>query len=212
MNLAEMRRTYSGEPLRRGTLRPHPLDQFRIWFEAACRAEIPEPNAMTLATADSEGQPWIRTVLLKGCDRDGFGFFTNHESRKALHIADNPRVSLLFPWVSLERQVLIVGIAERMSPEESRPYFDSRPLESRISAWASPQSRTVPSREELDLAWQAARARFADREIPLPPHWGGYRVRPRLFEFWQGGPHRIHDRFLYTLADSNRWTIERLAP
>ncbi len=212
MNPAGLRKNYSGAPLRRKSLRSCPVEQFRSWFEAACQAGIPEPNAMVLATADPQGRPWARTVLLKGYDREGFLFFTNLRSRKALHISGQPQVSLLFPWVALERQVMINGEAQALGAEESLPYFSSRPRESRISAWASPQSRPVDSRSRLDRAWEEARDRFGEAEIPLPPHWGGYRVRPCAFEFWQGGPHRIHDRFLYTLGEGGGWRIERLAP
>ena len=211
MDLAEFRREYSDRGLQREELNPDPVAQFAAWFQQANELAVHEPNAMTLATVDATGMPYQRAVLLKYYDHDGFVFFTNYSSRKARQIADNPLVSLLFPWITLERQVIIQGRAEKISTAESLRYFSSRPRESQIGAWVSNQSEVITSRKFLLQKLAEIRAKFQQGEIPLPSFWGGYRVVPATIEFWQGGPARLHDRFLYRRQD-NTWQIERLAP
>jgi pyridoxamine 5'-phosphate oxidase len=209
--LPGMRRHYDYGRLTRESLNADPIAQFESWLGDAVREEIIEPNAMTLATATRDGRPLVRTVLLKALDERGFVFFTNLESRKAAHIAENPHVSLLFPWVALERQVVVTGIATKVSLAESLKYFLSRPRESQIAAWVSRQSSAISSRKVLEMEWAKLKAKFSAGEVPLPSFWGGFRVKPETIEFWQGGPHRLHDRFQYTRTDGG-WTIERLAP
>ncbi len=211
MDLAEFRKEYSSRGLRREELNPDPVAQFSEWFIQATELEVHEPNAMTLATVDQEGMPYQRTVLLKYYDKDGFVFFTNYGSRKAAQIAANPKVSLLFPWITLERQVIIQGSAEKISTAESLRYFASRPRESQIGAWVSNQSEVITSRKFLMQKLAEIREKFHHGEIPLPSFWGGYRVVPEAIEFWQGGPARLHDRFLYLKQDVG-WRIERLSP
>ncbi len=211
MNLAEFRKEYSDRGLHRDELNPDPVAQFSQWFIQATELEVHEPNAMSLATVDPSGMPCLRTVLLKYYDRDGFVFFTNYSSRKAAHIAANPNVSLLFPWITLERQIIIQGTAEKISTAESLRYFASRPRESQIGAWVSNQSEVISSRKFLMQKLAEVREKFHQGEIPLPSFWGGYRVVPQTIEFWQGGPARLHDRFLYQKKDA-AWEIARLAP
>lgn len=211
MDLAEFRKEYSDRGLRREELNPDPVAQFAEWFIQATELEVHEPNAMTLATVDGDGMPFQRTVLLKYYDSDGFVFFTNYGSRKAAQIGLNPKVSLLFPWITLERQVIIQGRAEKISTAESLRYFASRPRESQIGAWVSNQSEVITSRKFLMQKLAEIREKFSHGEIPLPSFWGGYRVVPEAIEFWQGGPARLHDRFLYQKQDGG-WHIERLSP
>lgn len=211
VNLADLRAEYSTVGLSREELNDDPVAQFRAWFDQALASGIHEPNAMTLATAGSDGRPVARTVLLKQYDERGFVFFTNLESRKARHLTENPHAALLFPWVALERQVLITGRVERVSVAEAAAYFVTRPVGSQFAAWASPQSTVLSSRGLLEAKWEEMKRKFADGKIPLPSFWGGYRVLPNLFEFWQGRASRMHDRFQYTLKDG-AWVIERLAP
>ena len=211
MDLADFRREYSDRGLRREELSADPVAQFAEWFAHASELGVPEPNAMTLATVDDTGMPWQRTVLLKYYDQDGFVFFTNYASRKAAQIAANPKVCLLFPWITLERQVIIMGHAEKISTAESLKYFASRPRESQIGAWVSNQSEVITSRKFLMQKLAEVREKFRQGEIPLPSFWGGYRVVPEAIEFWQGGPARLHDRFLYRRKDG-AWPIERLSP
>lgn len=191
---------------------PNPIAQFEQWMQQALNSELPEPTAMTLATATPDGRPSARIVLLKGIDASGFVFYTNYESRKGLELEQNPRAALLFFWPELERQVRIEGRVERISAEESTAYFQSRPKESQLGAWASPQSRVIAGREVVEQCYQELSAQFKhDEKLPLPPFWGGYRLVPTYFEFWQGRPSRLHDRICYALNQGN-WTIARLAP
>lgn len=211
MDLSDFRKEYSAKGLHRSDLDTNPIQQFTQWFQQAIELQVHEPNAMTLATVDAQGRPLQRTVLLKYFDQQGFVFFTNYESRKARQIADNPQVCLLFPWITLERQVIIQGRAEKISTTESLKYFTSRPRESQIGAWVSQQSSVISSRKLLMQKLQEIRDKFQHGEIPLPSFWGGFRVVPETLEFWQGGPARIHDRFLYSKAEQD-WSIERLSP
>jgi pyridoxamine 5'-phosphate oxidase len=209
-DVAALRRNYTRDGLRRGDLDLNPIGQFRKWFSEATAAELVEPNAMVLSTTDGK-RPSSRTVLLKAYDERGFVFFTNYESRKAREIAVDAHVSLLFPWYPLERQVGIIGQAERISAAESLAYFASRPHGSRLGAWVSQQSSVITSRKFLEMKWDEMKRKFADGEIPLPSFWGGIRVIPTEIEFWQGRENRLHDRFRYLRAGDS-WTIERLAP
>ena len=211
-NLPNMRRNYDLGHLSRESLDADPVRQFEKWLKEALDACVIEPNAMTLATSTSDGRPLVRTVLLKSLDERGFVFFTNLESRKAGHIAQNPHVSLVFPWLALERQVIVTGTAERVPMADTVKYFLSRPRDSQIAAWASQQSRAISSRKFLEMEWAKIKEKFSSGEVPLPSFWGGFRVRPQTIEFWQGGPHRLHDRFQYTRGSDDAWAIERLAP
>lgn len=198
--------------LRRRDLDPDPIKQFSNWFTAAIEAEIRDVNAMSLATAGSDGKPTVRIVLLKGFDQDGFVFFTNYESEKGVQLEANPYAALAFYWIELDRQIRISGKAEKTSREESERYFRSRPIGSQLGAWASRQSEVLDARRVLDARMAEMTERFGDKPIPLPPHWGGYRVKPDVMEFWQGRPNRLHDRFRYRLQSDGSWLIERLAP
>ena len=207
----QRRREYTRGPLEREHLKGDPIEQFQQWFEEACeRIEI-EPNGMTLATVDQRGAPSVRVVLLKYFDQEGFVFFTNLESRKAVHIEGNDNVALLFWWPELERQVEIDGVAERLSSIEAAKYFVTRPRGSQIGAWVSHQSHALTSRKALEMKLDEMKRKFANREVPLPSFWGGYRVVPSAIEFWQGQPDRLHDRFQY-VREGERWRIQRLAP
>lgn len=209
-SIADIRQTYQKYELLENAVAADPYAQFGQWFEQALHSEVHEPTAMTLATADTEGHPSARIVLLKGFDAQGFVFYTNYQSRKGCELDTNPHASLLFFWPELERQVRIEGPVARVSAQESDAYYDSRPLGSRIGAWASPQSQPI-SHEAL-----AARAQSLAQELgehpTRPPHWGGYRVQARQIEFWQGRPSRLHDRLVYTRAADGTWAIGRLAP
>ena len=209
--VASLRRNYQSATLDISDVTSDPVKQFDIWFKNALESELLEPNAMILSTVSSEGVPSARTVLLKGFDGGGFTFFTNYESQKGREIGANPNVSLLFLWLELERQVRINGKAVKLSELESYNYFKSRPADSRIGAWASKQSSTVPGRVYLEMKFAEYKKKFGDTEIPLPPFWGGYRVIPEKIEFWQGRPNRLHDRILYTKTGKD-WKIERLSP
>jgi pyridoxamine 5'-phosphate oxidase len=212
MNLADIRTDYRRGRLRREDLRDDPIEQFQIWLNDACRAGLTEPTAMSLATSSKEGRCLLRTVLLKGLDSRGFVFFTNLESRKARHIQENPNVSVLFPWLPLERQVVVTGQAARISTVESLKYFLSRPRGSQLAAWASRQSSVISSRQVLEMEWERLKEKFGAGGIPLPSFWGGYRVTPDTIEFWQGGHHRLHDRFQYVRQTDGTWIMNRLAP
>ena len=210
---AKLRAEYQRAALDERDVDRDPLRQFACWFDEAVAAQLPEPNAMTLATVGDGGRPAARIVLLKGADARGFVFFTNYDSRKGRELARDPRAALLLFWVELERQVRIEGVTERVSAAESDAYFASRPRLSRFGAWASPQSATIDGRAILEERFAQVAARYADESapVPRPPNWGGYRLVPDLFEFWQGRRSRLHDRILYRRA-ADAWAIERLAP
>jgi pyridoxamine 5'-phosphate oxidase len=215
--ISELRREYLLAGLDEGEVAPEPIAQFLAWLEQALAAELPEPTAMTLATAGPGGRPSARIVLLKGCDERGFVFYTNYQSRKGGELDGNPRAALVFYWAAFDRQVRVEGTVEKTSREESEAYFASRPLGARLSAAASPQSSPVPNRAALETAVAEAAARFAEGPVPLPPHWGGYRLRPDTVELWQGRPNRLHDRLVYRRTSAagetgEGWRIERLAP
>ena len=212
MDLTFIRQGYKNMGLDKEDLNADPIIQFESWFEEAKKAE-PIPTAMSLATVNNIGEPTVRTVLLKLFDKKGFVFFTNYKSRKADHITDNPNVAVLFNWVALERQVSITGVAEKIKTKESKKYFMSRPRGSQLGAWVSDQSSVLSSRKILEMKLEEMKSKFSDGEIPLPDFWGGYRIVPKTFEFWQGRPNRLHDRFLYSKYSSNEsWKIDRIAP
>ncbi len=208
--LADLRKSYMMGSLSEEDVTPNPIDQFKIWFDQAQHAELPEPNAMTVASVDENGKPSARVVLIKDVSPQGFVFFTNYNSRKGLALQANPHAALLFFWPELERQIRIEGSIEKVSDQESDEYFHSRPLDSRIGAWASPQSQVISGRSVLVAKAAEYALKFA-LNPPRPPHWGGFRVKPEALEFWQGRPSRLHDRIRYTLHQ-NQWKIERLAP
>jgi pyridoxamine 5'-phosphate oxidase len=211
MEPADPRHAAARPPLSEADVDPDPVRQFRAWFEQAQAAGVADPTAMTLATATPDGRPSARVVLLKGLGPDGFVFFTNYDGRKGRELAANPRAALVFFWPELERQVRIEGTVEPVSPAESDAYFRSRPVGARLGAWASPQSEVIPSREALERRLRELEAQYPDGEVPRPPHWGGYRVRPEAVEFWQGRPNRLHDRLRYRRVPGG-WRLERLAP
>jgi len=212
MDIAAIRTDYRRGQLRREDLQEDPIRQFEVWLQEASDAGIIEPTAMSLATASKDGHSLLRTVLLKGLDTRGFVFFTNLESRKARQIQENANVSLLFPWLLLERQVSVTGRAARISTVESFSYFLTRPRGSQLAAWVSRQSSIISSRQVLEMEWERLKRKFGDGQIPLPSFWGGYRVTPDTIEFWQGGHDRLHDRFQYVREPDNSWSIHRLAP
>lgn len=209
--IAHLRREYTRGGLRRKDLPDDPLVLFEHWLRQACEAQLPDPTAMTVATVDSSGQPFQRIVLLKHYDARGFVFYTNLGSRKALQLAENPRISLHLPWHFLERQVMILGDVEKLTALEVAKYFHSRPRDSQIGAWVSRQSSRISARSILQGKFMELQKKFQQGEVPLPTFWGGYRVKFHTMEFWQGGEHRLHDRFLYQRSHDG-WTIERLAP
>jgi pyridoxamine 5'-phosphate oxidase len=212
MELGHFRQNYQRAALEREHLADDPIKQFELWFQAATQAAIPEPNAMVLATVAPKGYPAQRTVLLKYFDQSGFVFFTNYESRKAQHLAVNPMASLHFLWIPLEQQIEIQGKVEQISKAETLTYFLSRPRGSQIGAWCSHQSQVITSRKLLELKFDEMTRKFADGQIPLPSFWGGYRLVPEQFEFWQGRPNRLHDRFSYSRQPEGGWQIQRLSP
>ncbi len=212
MALADMRKDYGIAGLLEKDLARNPFQQFDRWFAEAEAAKVIEPNAMSLATVGRDGRPSVRTVLLKQCDGRGFVFYTNYESRKARELADSGRGSLLFPWIALERQVLAEGTVARVSREEADAYFHSRPRASQLAAWASPQSTVIAGRAVLDESFRVVEKKYEGREVPLPPHWGGFRLVPESVEFWQGRRSRLHDRLRYRREPGGDWVIERLAP
>lgn len=210
-SIADIRKDYKLKSLREEDVSSNPIEQFTTWWSEAVSSKIDEVNAMTLATAGTDGTAHARIVLLKGLTSEGFLFFTNYQSAKGRELAENPKAALVFFWKELERQVRIEGIVETVSEGESEAYFASRPSASKIGAWASPQSTTIESREVIEDNALKYRAQFGEENIPKPPHWGGYIVKPVKLEFWQGRRSRLHDRILYTKQDEN-WKISRLAP
>jgi pyridoxamine 5'-phosphate oxidase len=211
MSIADIRREYARARLDEAHVSPDPVAEFDRWFLQAQEAKVLEPNAMALATATRDGTPSVRLVLLKGYDARGFVFFTDYRSRKGAELEGNPRAALAFYWGELERQVRITGAVERTSAQESEAYFRTRPRGSRLGAWVSHQSRVIPSRAPLESGLREVKARFPSDDVPLPPYWGGYRVRPEEVEFWQGREDRLHDRIRY-LREGDGWRIERLSP
>lgn len=214
---ASMRAHYRAEGLDEGDLAAHPMAQFSRWFEQAAQAAVHgfvhEPNAMVVSTADTEGRPSSRTVLLKQYDDQGFVFYTNYDSRKAHELAHNPYISLLFPWHPMARQVIVTGTARRTDREETAAYFRTRPHGSQLGAWASTQSAVISGRSELDVTYAELDARYPEGEqVPVPPHWGGFRIAPQAVEFWQGRENRLHDRLRYVAEPDGGWRIERLSP
>jgi pyridoxamine 5'-phosphate oxidase len=212
MDISHFRREYLQGGLNKSDLDHDPVSQFAIWFDQARKTKIADPTAMVLATVDKDSRPSQRTVLLKYFDEDGFVFFTNYGSRKADEIASNDRVSLLFVWLELDRQVMINGHAERISAKDSARYFVSRPRDSQVAAWVSSQSHGLSSRQALMQKFAEMKKKFGEGKIPLPTFWGGYRVVPSEIEFWQGRENRLHDRFIYKMTGNSTWSIERLAP
>ncbi len=212
-SLAELRKDYSLAGLVEKDLAKDPFRQFEHWFQEAEGAKLIEPNAMVLSTADASGRPTSRTVLLKAFDGRGFVFFSNYESRKGRELAVNPRATLLFPWLALERQVIVEGVVARVNREESEAYFHSRPRASQLGAWVSQQSSVISGRAVLEDSMKALEHKYAGAEVPLPPAWGGYRVTPEVVEFWQGRRSRLHDRLRYRRKDkASDWIVERLSP
>lgn len=211
---ASMRQQYRAEGLAESDLAATPVEQFARWFkQAATEAHLFEPNAMVVSTADAEGRPSARTVLLKQFDEEGFVFYTNYGSRKGRDLARNPYVSLLFPWHPMARQVIVTGRARRTGRDETAAYFRTRPHGSQLGAWASAQSSVIESREQVDAAYAELAARYPEGEqVPVPPHWGGFRVVPERVEFWQGRENRLHDRLRYTAEPDGSWRVERLSP
>ncbi len=212
MSIASIRRDYQLKSLSEQDVLTDAIQQFTIWWEEALKAEIDEVNAMTVSTTKADGRPTSRIVLLKGYDEKGFVFFTNYDSHKGQELIRKPFASLLFFWKELERQVRIEGKCEKISTEESDAYFYSRPLGSRLGAWASPQSQVIPNREVLENQAEQLTLKYSDGIVPRPPHWGGFRVVPHSIELWQGRSNRLHDRILYTKNESSNWGIARLAP
>ena len=211
MSIADIRREYAHARLDESNVNADPVAEFDLWFSQALEAKVLEPNAMALATSTPEGSPSVRIVLLKGYDQRGFVFFTDYRSRKGSELESNPHAALAFYWGELERQVRITGSVERTSQEESEKYYRSRPLGSRLGAWVSHQSRVIPSRAPLETGLREVKERFSTDDVPLPPHWGGYRLRPVEVEFWQGREDRLHDRIRY-LREGEGWRVDRLSP
>ena len=211
-SIEALRIDYTKGTLEASDLAKDPFDQFEQWFQQAQDCEVEEPNAMCLATVDADGQPFTRTVLLKGFSKKGLVFYTNYESRKAIHVEANPKVSANFLWLPLQRQISVTGNVERVSKIESLKYFVSRPFASQLGAWTSPQSKVITSRQILEMKLDQMKRKFANGEVPLPDNWGGYRIVPKTFEFWQGRSGRLHDRFLFQLDENAEWALDRLAP
>ncbi|WP_407884453.1 pyridoxamine 5'-phosphate oxidase [Scytonema sp. NUACC26] len=211
-NIADLRKDYTLQGLSETDVDPNPFIQFKRWFDQTLAAQLVEPNAVTLATTTREGKPSARMVLLKGFDERGFVFFTNYNSQKGQELAENPQAALVFWWAELERQIRISGRVEKISDAESDEYFYSRPLNSRLGAWASNQSEAIESRAVLEQRIQELQTKYQNQDVPRPLHWGGFRTIPVEIEFWQGRPNRLHDRLRYTRLDDGSWKIERLSP
>lgn len=211
-NIADLRKEYTKASLEIDSVNPNPLLQFEKWFKEAQAGELPEPNAMILSTVDAEGQPFQRTVLMKALDEKGIVFYTNYNSRKAKHIEVNNKVNILFPWFPMERQVSIQGVATKVPTKESLNYFLSRPHGSQLGAWVSQQSEVISSRSLLEMKLAEMKQKFKKGEVPLPDFWGGYRIEPISFEFWQGRQNRLHDRLIYEKQAKGNWKISRLSP
>jgi pyridoxamine 5'-phosphate oxidase len=211
-SVADLRREYTFQGLSEMDVHPNPFEQFKTWFDQAVAAQLPEPNAMTIATVTSDGKPSARIVLLKDYDERGFVFYTNYKSHKGQQLVENPWGAIAFWWAQLERQVRIEGRVEKVSPAESDAYFHSRPLGSQLGAWVSNQSQVIESREVLEQRLQKLKEEYDNKEVPRPPHWGGFRVIPSEIEFWQGRPSRLHDRLLYQRGEDGSWKIQRLSP
>lgn len=211
MHLADLRKDYALAGLTEKDLAKDPFRQFEKWFAEAEAAKVPEPNAMVLSTATRDGRPSARVVLLKGLDGRGFVFYSNYESRKGRELEVNPRATLTFPWISVERQVIVEGTVTKVAREESEAYFHARPRASQLGAWVSSQSTIIPNRRLLEDSLKELEKKYAGQEVPLPPHWGGWRLAPDFVEFWQGRRSRLHDRLRYR-REKEGWIIERLAP
>ncbi len=212
MLISDLRKTYNVDGLNESGVDLDPFVQFGRWLQQAVDANLVEPNAMTLATATKDGLPSARLILLKSFDAGGFVFYTNYDSQKGRELAENPNAALVFYWAELERQVRIAGAVSKVSREESEEYFKTRPAGSQLGAWASRQSQVISGREVLEERLKELAAEYRDREVPTPPFWGGYRLSPQAFEFWQGRPNRLHDRLRYARLPEGRWVIERLSP
>jgi pyridoxamine 5'-phosphate oxidase len=213
MSIDAIRENYEYPPFTERDAHKDPIEQFKRWFEDAWRSDARQPNAMTLATCSKDGVPSARVVLLKGFDHEGFAFFTNYQSAKADDLESNPLATLVFYWSQLSRTVRVAGAVDKVSREETDAYFLTRPRDSQLGAWASDQSTVIESRELLHKRFDEVKARYADRDVPTPPQWGGYRVRPTAIEFWQGQANRLHDRLRYVRAgDGVSWTLQRLSP
>jgi pyridoxamine 5'-phosphate oxidase len=210
--ISDLRKDYTQAILELDSINASPFDQFRKWFDEAVKSEVIEPNACVLSTVSDEGTPFQRTVLMKGLDDQGLVFYTNYTSRKAQQMDKNPNISILFPWYALERQVAIKGKVEKISVEESLAYFISRPYKSQLGAWVSQQSQVISSRSVLEIKLQELTAKFEEGKVPLPDFWGGYRIIPTSFEFWQGRQSRLHDRIMYEQSETGDWTTCRLSP
>ena len=211
-HIEKLRREYLGERLDEATVDRDPFLQFEKWLEAAVKAGLPDPHAMVIATASRTAKPSARVVLLRGFDRNGLVFYTNYSSRKGIEILSNPNASGVFLWKELDRQIRVESMVEKVTDMESDKYFQSRPRDNQIAAWASSQSQVIASREELDNLFKEFEKKFDGRPVPRPANWGGFRLKPVSYEFWQGRPSRLHDRILYTLVGQNNWQISRLAP
>lgn len=211
-SIGDLRKEYSSQSLMESDVAAHPVTQFSEWWQQAMNSSIDEVNAMTLATATCDGIPSARIVLLKGFNNNGFMFFTNYKSYKAMQLEENPKASIVFFWKELERQVRVVGLVKKLSAEENDTYFNSRPKYSRIGALASPQSQVIENRAWIDEAFLKLAEQYKDKDPQRPEHWGGYIIKPIIMEFWQGRPSRLHDRIQYTLEENGQWKIERLAP
>lgn len=212
ISVADLRKEYTFQGLSETEVHPNPFEQFKTWFNQALAAQLPEPNAMTIATATTDGKPYARIVLLKDYDERGFVFYTNYESHKGQQLVQNPWGAIAFWWAELERQVRIQGRVEKVSEVESDEYFQSRPKGSQLGAWASNQSQVIDSREVLERRLEQLKEEYENKQVPRPPHWGGFRVIPDEIEFWQGRPSRLHDRLLYRRSEDGSWKIQRLAP